>query len=91
MLYAAAEAVLADAVIRTREDGDYMAKFGGGTKSLKKILIDLKVERAARQTLPVCAVGKEILFVAGLEISARAAVCGGRCYRIEYKQRETDK
>lgn len=91
VLYAAAEAVLADAVIRTREDGDYMAKFGGGTKSLKKILIDLKVERAARQTLPVCAVGKEILFVAGLEISARAAVCGGRCYRIEYKQRETDK
>ena len=63
-----------DAVIRTREEGDVFRKFGGGTKPLKKYLIDKKIPQALRDGLPLLAAGKEILAVFGVEISEDARV-----------------
>lgn len=62
------------AVIRTRLTGDTFKKFGGGTKPLKEHLIDKKIENRHRGSLPVCARGSEILFIAGVEISASVAL-----------------
>lgn len=58
-----------DAVWRYREEGDVFEKFGGGTKSLSDFLTDKKIPRRLRAYLPVLASGKEILVVAGVEIS----------------------
>ncbi len=64
----------AGAVIRARREGDVFRKFGGGTKSLKKYLIDKKVPLEMRDGLPLLAVGKEILAVFGVEISENVRV-----------------
>ncbi len=58
-----------DAQWRYKDDGDMFEKFGGGTKSLNDYLTDKKVPRRLREYLPVLASGKEILVVAGFEIS----------------------
>ena len=74
-------------VIRQRRTGDVIKKFGGGSKPLKEFLIDIKCERRTRDLLPVCAIGNEVVFVAGVEISADAAVTGKETYKIIYKRR----
>ncbi len=58
-----------NAVIRNRKNGDLFTKFGGGTKKLKDFLIDKKVPRYSRDSIPVLAVGNKILAVFGVEIS----------------------
>lgn len=58
-----------DAIWRLRQDGDYIVKFGGGTKSLNEYLIDKKVPSRLRNYIPVLASGSEILVIAGVEIS----------------------
>ncbi len=58
-----------NAVWRYREDGDQFEKFGGGTKTLSDFLTDKKIPRRLRTFLPVLASDKEILVVAGVEIS----------------------
>ncbi len=58
-----------NAVIRNRKDGDIFKKFGGGTKKLKEFLIDKKVPRYSRDTIPVLAVDNTVLAVFGVEIS----------------------
>ncbi len=63
------EKIPKNAVIRTREEGDVFRKFGGGTKPLKKYLIDEKIPLAKRDGLPLLAAGHEILAVFGVEIS----------------------
>lgn len=62
------------AVIRRREDGDYIHKFGGGTKSLGDYLTDVKVSLRQRDDLYVVAKGSEILAIVGLEISSTVKV-----------------
>lgn len=57
------------AVWRTRKENDTFTKFGGMTKSLNEFLIDKKVPVRFRDSLPVLAVGNEILVVAGVEIA----------------------
>ena len=57
------------AVIRTRLDGDIFKKFGGGTKKLKDYLIDKKIPRYSRDTIPLLAVGNEVLIIFNVEIS----------------------
>ena len=57
------------AVIRTRAEGDCFQRFGGGSKSLKKYLIDQKIPLAVRDGLPILAIGKEVLAIFGVEIS----------------------
>lgn len=58
------------AVIRTPQEGDVFTKFGGGTKTLKKYLVDQKIDAQKRKVLPVLADGNRILAVFGVEISA---------------------
>lgn len=57
------------AVIRTRLDGDIFKKFGGGTKKLKDYLIDKKIPRYSRDTIPVLAVDNQVLIIFNVEIS----------------------
>ncbi len=57
-----------NAVIRTKRDGDTFKKFGGGTKKLKDYLIDKKIPRALRDSLPLLAVDDKILLIFGVEI-----------------------
>lgn len=77
-----------EAVWRTREDGDYLAKFGGGTKKLCAYLIDKKIPQRLRDSIPVLAVGSEILVVAGLAISSKLKVTEStkNVYLIDYDQ-----
>ena len=63
-----------EAVIRTRRDGDYIRKFGGGTKSLGDYLTDKKVPLRIREQLMVCANESEILFVCGIDISSSICI-----------------
>jgi len=64
-----AKKVPKEAIWRLRENGDIFNKFGGGTKKLKSYLIDKKIPSRLRTSLPVLAVGNEVLVIAGVEIS----------------------
>lgn len=57
------------AILRTRKDGDFFTKFGGGTKKLKDYFIDKKISRYKRDNIPLIANGNEILLIFGVEIS----------------------
>lgn len=61
-------------VIRLREQGDYIHKFGGGRKSLGDYMTDLKIPRRLRDSLPVIANEDEILILADYQISKKIAV-----------------
>ena len=62
------------ALIRRRRDGDFIEKFGGGTKSLGDFLTDKKVPARKRDELIVVALGSEVLIVFGVEISAKVKI-----------------
>lgn len=62
------------AVWRVRKEGDFIEKFGGGTRKLKSYLNDKKVPARIRDYLPVLAVGSEVLAVAGVDISENLKV-----------------
>lgn len=63
-----------DAVLRYRKEGDYIEKFGGGTKSLGDFLTDKKVPLRKRDEIALIACGNEILAVFGVEISKNVAI-----------------
>lgn len=63
-----------EAIWRFKETGDVFEKFGGGTKKLKDYFIDKKVPARLRAITPVLAVGKEILAIAGVEVSEKVKV-----------------
>lgn len=52
-------------LLRKRQTGDRL-RLSGGSKSVKKLLIDRKIPAHLRETLPVVTVGGRILGVAGL-------------------------
>lgn len=64
----------ADAVFRFKRQGDVFSKFGGGSKTLKKYLIDRKIPQRQRQNMLLVASGKEILIICGVEISEKLKV-----------------
>lgn len=66
--------VPADAVIRTKRQGDIFCKFGGGTKPLTRYLIDRKVPSRKRDRLLVVASGNNVLIICGIEISDQIKV-----------------
>ncbi len=66
-----AECISNNAVFRCKEQGDSFEKFGGGTKSLKRYLVDKKIPSAERAELIVLALKEEILAVVGVEISEK--------------------
>lgn len=64
-------------VFRTRRQGDVFTKFGGGTKSLKKYLIDKKIPQRQRDDLLLLASGNEVLVIVGVEISDTVRIDDG--------------
>ncbi len=76
VLYIDADKVPDGAVLRNRKDGDFINKFGGGSKSLGDFLTDKKVPLRKRDSLVVVAHGSEIYAVFGVEISQKVAIDG---------------
>ncbi len=60
--------------LRTRKAGDFIEKFGGGTKSLGDFLTDKKIPLRQRDSLLLIACGSEVYAICGVEISKKAAV-----------------
>ncbi len=61
--------------IRNRQEGDRFTPMGcAGGKSLKKFLIDQKVPADKRDSIPLIACGKEILWIPGVRRSDKAPV-----------------
>ena len=71
VLYVDAAKMPADAVVRTRREGDEFVPYKGNRKKLKKYFIDKKIPLSWRDKLPLIAAGSEILMIPGLEISDR--------------------
>ena len=67
-------ALPADAVIRFRHEGDKFKKFGGGGKSLGDYFTDKKIPLWVRDSIPLIAIGSEVLAVCGVEISDKIKV-----------------
>ena len=62
-------------VVRTRKAGDYLVvNSSGGRKKLKDYLIDQKIPRRERDSIPLLASGSEIYWVAGYRISESCKV-----------------
>lgn len=61
-------------VLRYRQKGDKICKFGGGTKSLGDYLTDKKVPLRLRDGLAVIARDSDVLAVIGADISSKVAV-----------------
>ncbi len=59
----------ADAIVRTRREGDTFKRYKGGRKSLSDYLTDEKIPRSVREGLLVLASGREVLMIFGKEIS----------------------
>lgn len=57
------------AVLRRIKPGDYIQKFGGGTKSVGDFLTDKKVPLRKREKLVIVANGSEVFAIFGVEIS----------------------
>lgn len=69
------EAALAGACIRTRMDGDRIRPLGmSGEKLLSDYLTDRGIDRPLRETLPLLAVGKRVIWVGGVGISEDAKI-----------------
>ncbi len=62
------------AVFRFREAGDEMERFGGGRKTLKKVLNEEKIPCKERGYLPLIAKDKEVYAVCGVEISEKVKI-----------------
>lgn len=73
-LFADADKIPSGAVIRTRRDGDFICKFGGGTKSVGDFLTDKKIPLRTRDSLKVVAKGSEVFAIFGVEISEKVKV-----------------
>ena len=77
------------AVFRTRKLGDTFTKFGGGTKSLNKYLIDKKISARNRDSLVLVADGSEVLVVCGVEISETVKVqLNAKTYYIKFNPKK---
>ena len=70
------DALPKDAVWRTRKEGDYFEKFGGGKKTIKKFFNEKEIPIEERAYLPLLADEKtgEVYAVCGVEIADRVKV-----------------
>jgi len=61
--------------VRNRRPGDRLVPLGmKGTKKLKKLLIDEKIPREERDSIPIVVDGDELVWVAGVRLSERYKV-----------------
>ncbi len=76
-------------IVRNRKDGDVI-KTEGGTKKLKKLFIDEKVDINIRETVPIVELDGEILWVCGIRRSVGHKVTEKtkRAVRLEYVKGE---
>jgi tRNA(Ile)-lysidine synthase len=63
-------------VVRSPAPGDRVRLLAGGTRKVQDVLVDAKVPREARPTVPILASGEDILWVAGLVRGQGAPVAG---------------
>ncbi len=64
-----------DLYLRNRQTGDFFYPPGlSGKKTIKKFLIDQKVEREKRDLIPLLAVGNELLWLIGYGINERLLI-----------------
>lgn len=61
-------------VLRLRKNGDKIAKFGGGSKSLGDFLTDKKVPLRLKERLPIVAQENNVLCACGVDISSTVKV-----------------
>ncbi len=82
-----ADKIRAPLFVRTRRDGDRLALLGGGKRKLSDILIDKKVPRALRDSVPLIVMGEEILWAVGAAPGKTCAVVpeSVRALVIEYQ------
>ena len=64
-------------VFRARRDGDFIKKFGGGTKSVGDFLTDKKVPARKRDSLVVLAKDCEVFAVVGVDVSREVKIDEG--------------
>ncbi|MEG2014534.1 MAG: tRNA lysidine(34) synthetase TilS, partial [Clostridia bacterium] len=60
-----------EAVIRNQLSGDVFQKFGSGTKKLVDFFTDKKIPYRKRNSIPLVAIGNEVLIVGDIEISEK--------------------
>jgi tRNA(Ile)-lysidine synthase len=75
--------------IRNRRDGDIFKPYkSNGTKKLKEYFIDNKIPRDERNTIPLVAIGKEVVWVVGYKISDKFKVTENTkvVLKLEYRQ-----
>lgn len=78
-------------ILRSRSSGDQM-RLPGGSKSLKKLLIDRKIPAAQRGRIPVLADDAGVLGVYSVGVNLDRAVCQGPAVRVKiYKQMQEEK
>lgn len=73
--------------VRSRQPGDRFQPFGMvGTKKVKDFLIDTKVPRQARQSIPILVAGDEIMWVVGYRTSEKCKISDGtrRVLHLDY-------
>ena len=78
---------LCGAQLRTRKSGDYLTPFGmEGTKKLKDWMIDEKIPREMRGSMPLLARGSEVLWIIGHMLSDHVKVRrdSGKVCQIAY-------
>jgi tRNA(Ile)-lysidine synthase len=68
-------------VVRSPAPGDRLRMLAGGTRKLQDVLVDAKVPREARPSVPVLAAGEDILWVPGL-VRGRGAAVGPQTTRV---------
>ncbi len=73
-LYIDGDKLPENSVLRRVEKGDFIRKFGGGTKSAGDFLTDKKVPLRKRNDLVVIAKGSEVFAIFGVEISKSVAL-----------------
>ena len=72
-------------LVRTRRDGDRIVT-AGGTKKVKKVLIDRKVPQGERARLPIVCRGDEVVWICGV-IKGKTVAEEGAVYRMVYAHR----
>ena len=89
VLYVDGKKIPKTAEWRYKQEGDIFKKFAGGTKKLKSYFIDKKIPVRLRKFIPVLADGKEILVVAGVEISEKVKIEeGSQVLKIEIETKK---
>lgn len=78
------QALPQNTVVRFRREGDNFAKFGSGTKSLKKFFVDQKIPQRLRDSIPLIAGGSEVFVVCGVEISEKVKVTDDGAWYINF-------